>query len=331
MKLSFFFLFLASLVQAQEITQPTQPTTGPGGSEYFHEEINYQDFAESADGYWLFEPAAPKPDSAHLIIFIHGYGGYNPMIYADWIDHLVKKGNIVVFPRYQKHQLYPTPNLFAEYVALAIQNALEELNSGDHVRPILAQFAFVGHSYGGTITADLAINFEKFEIPKPQVLFLCSPGTGPLSMGRLESYKDMPADVQMLIMTSEDDHVVGDEFGLKVFNESTQVCNRNFIRQFRDKHGEPRISAYHNESYCLDEKYDSGHRPSTVSRAFRWSKLNAVDYFGYWKLFDAMLECSRNDRLCNYAFGNTPEQRSLGNWSDGQAIKELEVMVPEDQ
>ncbi|MEZ4892408.1 MAG: hypothetical protein R2778_05270 [Saprospiraceae bacterium] len=58
--------------------------------------------ATTADGYWLFEPADPKPDSAEVVVFLHGYGAYNPMAYGKWIKHLVAKGNIVIYPRYQK-------------------------------------------------------------------------------------------------------------------------------------------------------------------------------------------------------------------------------------
>ena len=53
-----------------------------------------------------------------------------------------------------------------------------------------------------------------------------------------------------------------------------------------------------------------------------------MDYNGYWKLFDALQDCTLNEENCNIAFGDTPEQRSLGNWSDGTPIKPLEVTIP---
>ncbi|HMN90953.1 MAG TPA: hypothetical protein PKD70_08160, partial [Saprospiraceae bacterium] len=83
--------FLPMWAHAPNAVQPpVQATAGPGGSAYAHEEVIFRDFANQSDGYWLFEPAAPGPDSAHVVVFLHGYGAYNPMIYGAWIRHLVQ-------------------------------------------------------------------------------------------------------------------------------------------------------------------------------------------------------------------------------------------------
>ncbi len=297
--------------------------------EYVCDSINFHDFAEWPDGYWLFEPVKPGLDSAHLIVFVHGYGGYNPMIYGKWIQHLVRKGNIVVYPRYQQSILSPPPSHFSKNVSIAIQDALTELGKGGHVKPILSHLAFVGHSYGGVISADLAINFAEHEIPQPKVVMLCAPGSGKFKGGRMESYADMPADLSLLIVAHENDWVVGDEFAWKVFNEATAVEQRNLLYHFPDNHGEPAFQADHNQAYSVDTTFDSGLRNYTSKKALRVARVDAVDFNGYWKLFDAMLECSRSGSNCKYAFGGTELQASLGQWSDGTAILPFEVTVPE--
>jgi hypothetical protein len=156
---------------------------------------------------------------------------------------------------------------------------------------------------------------------------LCSPGTGKLKGGRLESYAAMPADLHLLIHVNNDDYVVGDEFALKVFNEAIDTPNRNLLRQFEDPHGTPPLEAHHNQTYSLDTEFDSGVRNFTANRALRISTEDAVDYYGYWKLFDALLDCSRKGQNCQYAFGGTAEQTSLGSWSDGTPIKPMEAML----
>ena len=322
--LSFFYLLTLTNSFAQ---QPLQPECGPGSTDYLHQSVNFQDFAQEADGYWLFEPQSPQPDSAHVIVFFHGYGAYNPMAYGEWIRHLVRKGNIVIFPRYQESMFSPLPSGYADNAAIAIKNALKELSSGDHVRPKKGNLAFVGHSFGGAILSNLSVNYKAFGIPKPSVAMLCSPGTGWVSMGTLDSYAEMPADMKLLVIVSENDKIVGDEFGLRVFNEAKNVKDKNFIRQFRDAHGDEYISAEHNEVYCLLMDYDSGHRSPSAKRSMRISRTNAIDYFGYWKWFDALLECSRNGNYCEYALGNTEDQKSLGCWSDGTTIKPVEVFT----
>ncbi len=43
--------------------------------------------------YWLFEPDRPRPDSAPVVVFLHGWFAVNPGFYGAWIDHLVRDGH----------------------------------------------------------------------------------------------------------------------------------------------------------------------------------------------------------------------------------------------
>ena len=101
---------------------------------YPHQELIIQNYASESDGYWLFEPTAPKPDSADVIVFIHGYGAIDPLIYGKWIRHLVLQGNIVIYPRYQKNLVSPGTKAFAGNAAKAIRDALTKLEEEEHVR-----------------------------------------------------------------------------------------------------------------------------------------------------------------------------------------------------
>ncbi len=326
---TYFLPLLISLLWTNTIKQPEQALTGPGSSEYTHEEIRIQDFADEPHGYWLYEPAAPQPDSAHLVIFTHGYGAINPMIYGAWIRHLVRKGNIVVFPRYQKNLTNPRPSDFPANVSQAIKDALLVLEQEGHVKPYAGRMSLVGHSYGGVISANLGVNYERMGLPFPEAIMLCSPGSGPFKGAVLEDYSGLPLDSRMLITVSERDHVVGDKFAKKVFQTSPQLKKRNLLRQFGDKHGEPRITAGHNECHGLDKALDGDIHNISTRKAIRNARTNPVDYYGYWKLFDALLDCTRKDENCHIAFGDTPEQKDMGTWSDGTAIRPFEVLLPD--
>ena len=308
--------------------QPAQPAGGPGGSAYVHQTVVFTDHADDPDGYWLFTPADPVPDTAQVLVFLHGYGGYNPMIYGGWIDHLVKRGHVVIYPRYQKDMWHPRPSQFAPNSAKAIRDALGYLQTTNTVIDT-SHFSIVGHSYGGVIGADLTANWTDYGIPKPKSLFLVSPGTGPLKGGRLSSYEGLAEDLKLLVITSTGDRVVGDEFGRLVYETATNTTERNYLVQDRDDHGSPAVSNGHNESYSLNLAYDNGATNWTSKRARRIGHTGAVDYFGYWKLYDALLVYTRTSKQRAYAFGDTPEQRSLGVWADGTAIKPLWVEVPE--
>ncbi len=327
--LLFLLMCLAPSLFAQEIKPPEQALEGPGGQEYLHDEVTQYDFASKPNGFWLYEPASPKPEKANVIVFIHGYGAYNPMIYGKWIKHLVRKGNTVIFPRYQKNLFSPSPKQFAGNTVDGILAALDTLANGEHVAPITDHFSLVGHSYGGVISANLAVYHKGYNIPKPEAIMLVSPGTGPFKGGLLKTYEKMPEDINLLVMVSENDKTVGDKIGKLIYKTAIHVKNRNLIRQYSDSTGSKRMTSGHNESYSIDKDFDSGIRNVSAKRALRMGHLNAVDFFGYWKLFDALNAFTREGTFKEYAFGNTPEQRFLGVWSDGTKVKELEITVPE--
>ncbi len=322
----FFILFFLTQNFLNAQILPDQPLSGPGGRNYLYDDIRVTDRAEEADGFWIFEPVSPVLDSAHVVVFLHGYGAINPMIYGGWLEHLVRKGNIVIYPRYQKRLFPPGTKHFAGRAVIGIQNALDTLRNGHHILPITRDFSITGHSYGGALAANLSANYQEYKLPKPVAVLLCSPGTGPFKGGLLEDYKNIPKETKLLIMISEKDKTVGDKLGKKVFATAENTIQKYLIEQLEDRRFKKLdIRAGHNESYSFDKRFDYGKRTIVTRRAKRVSRLDAVDYFGYWKLLDALHNCTRYGQDCSYAIGNTFEQGFMGYWSDGMAVKALKI------
>jgi len=48
-----------------------------------------------------------------------------------------------------------------------------------------------------------------------------------------------------------------------------------------------------------------------------------LDYYALWKLFDGLCDEAFYSTNREFALGNTPQQRFMGKWSDGVAVKEL--------
>ena len=329
--LLFFTLAIPFAIQSVEGAPegPCQPLEGPGGTVYAHDSVRMLDYADEAHGYWLFEPESPRPDSAPVVIFTHGYGAINPMVYGGWIRHMVRKGNIVVYPRYQKNMWQPWPQQFDKNITRGIQHARVELQQPGHVRPDWSELIMVGHSYGAAMTAYFASEYGAYQLPKPRGVILCAPGTGPARAGRLKDYSTIPEDIAILLINNAEDQVVGDQFQHRIFSTATPTAQRNMLRQIPDEHGASAIGAHHNECYSLDPAFDTGLRNPTVVRSFRVGQTDALDYYGYWKLFDAMSDCLRSGANCDVAFGHTEKQLHLGEWSDGQAVKAFVPVVLE--
>lgn len=139
---------LSCVAWGEPITPPTQASSGPGGVEAAHSSVVSHKYAEGAGEYWIYEPSGPRPESAPLVVFSHGWGAMAPAPYAGWIEHIVRRGAIVVYPRYQESLRTPRREFLPNEVG-AVHAAIKELQTGDHVKPELDHVAFVGHSMGG--------------------------------------------------------------------------------------------------------------------------------------------------------------------------------------
>lgn len=308
---------------------PRQPETGPGGTDYAHRTVRWYDHGARADGYWLFAPADPVPAIAPVVVLMHGYGAYNPMIYGKWIKHLVGKGNTVIYPRYQRNLILPRPNAFPANAATAIRHALQVLQREvGYSRPLTTErLSYIGHSYGGVISSHLGVHWQQYHLPPPDAMLLVEPGSGPFSGARLTDYGGFPDDLRLLVVVGEDDIVVGAEFGALVYNTARQVHRRNFLLQRRDLSGTRSIGATHTEPYCPDLDFDTGVRNFTALRALSAGRTNEVDY-AYWRLADALLDDTRYGRNGHIAFGNTPQQCFMGYHDDGRPIRPMEAWMP---
>lgn len=332
-------LFSLKIVSSQNTTPPAQPATGPGGKQYSHASVVKNRYGKGGQEYWIFEPDSPKPRTAPVIVFLHGWGGMNPLYYGAWLDHLVKRGNIVIYPRYQATLLTQikdfTPNTIS-----AVKDAINRLQTEKgHVTPDFNKFATVGHSLGGVLAANVAALAAESKLPRVRAVMSVEPGIteAPISVP-LADLKKLPADTLLLAIAGDQDSLVRDYDAKRIYYESTRIPadNKDFILLVSDSHGTPALQASHRAPTALDKTYDNGEGASggpsgigdvQVSGRVRPETMliNALDYYGTWKLLDALTDAAFNGKNREYALGNTPQQRFMGRWSDGVPVKELKV------
>lgn len=289
-------------------TPPQQPTDGPGGSNYSHDGMKQSRYGFGARQFWIFEPSDPAPSSAPLIIFNHGWSAFFPIFYKEWVIHLVKRGNIVVYPRYQLTPLIGTRSATQNAIH-AVQQAIAILQNGDHITPDLDKFAIVGHSLGGGITAEMAALATDEGLPNPKAVMPVQPFIRLDTM--MKDFHDIPASTLLLVVVGENDTIVGNLSGKTIFTTADKIPleRKDFIIQRTDRHGEPALVADHLAPVCI---------PAS-------SLVDAMDYYSTWKLFDALTDYAFYGINQQYCLGNTPEQRFMGNWSDGVPVLELVV------
>jgi dienelactone hydrolase len=212
--------------------------------------VDEHTYGEGDLQYWLYEPAGPKPESAPVVIFNHGWSAMTPGGYRGWIDHIVRRGNIVIYPRYQA-SLRTKPDKFNNNAIAATKDALQRLQTEDgHVRPQLDKVAVVGHSAGGQISAGMAARAASVGLPPLKAVMCVEPGKswGPKMMQiPQDSVAPMPASTLLLTVIGDKDTIVKDIDGKRIINETVLVPpeNKNLVQVISDDHGSPALKATH--------------------------------------------------------------------------------------
>lgn len=346
--------FRNALPSSSSILPPTQPLSGPGGSDYSHSKIKSGEFGSGDFKYWLFEPDEPKLNSAPLIVFNHGWGATNPEFYGAWIEHIVKKGNIVAFPSYQSSLRTPTDS-FTPNAISAIKSAISELQKGDHARPMLDKFAILGHSVGGILSVNIAALSEASFLPIPKAVMSVQPAKTWAKIDklniRLSDLSAISGKTLLLVVAGDKDRVARDIDAKKIFKETSQIplSQKNFITIVSDSYGKPELLANHGSPAARGSSFSSSNPEksgrfkrilSFIKRIrerniagggdyeeleYSESTVNALDYYGYWKLFDGLYEAAFYGKNRDYALGKTDSQKFMGLWSDGRPVNELVV------
>lgn len=295
---------------ASDPTPPAQVLDGPGGSNYSHAGVLQTGYGSGSHEFWIFEPADPTPTSAPVIVFNHGWGAMFPVFYRAWVEHLVKRGNIVIYPRYQL-TLNIGVRQATEHAIRSVQDAILILQNGP-VQPELENFAIVGHSLGGGITAEMAVLAQENTIPIPKAVMPVQPYLRDDTM--MNDFHQMPPTVLLLVVVGEDDTIAGDASARTIFGTADQIpaSQKNFVMQTTDRYGYPDLVADHTAPLCV---------PGT-------GLVDAMDFYSTWKLFDGLTDYAFYGINREYCLGNTPEQRFMGFWSDGTPVKELLVIDP---
>ncbi len=234
----------------QPATPPGQPATGPGGSDYPYAKVKESKHGSGGTEYHLYEPADPAPASAPVIVFIHGWTAIDPWLYGAWIEHLTRRGNIVIHPRYQQSALTPTPE-FTPNAIQSVKDALVELAKPGHVTADPTRFAIVGHSVGGLLTANLGALAATSGLPVPRALMSVQPGRSTRPGGgfgvKLEDLSLLPKDALLLCITGERDKICGDADAKRIMKESTSIPadRKNLVILTADAHGKPGLTGSH--------------------------------------------------------------------------------------
>jgi hypothetical protein len=297
---------------------PAQPAAGPGGREYRFNGYSVFQGDTAAPTYRIFEPRDPVADMEAgvgpfpVVVLVPGCceptgTAMEPGAMRSWIEHIVRRGSVVIYSVY--------PILDTAMVPDLVRDALEELASGDHVVVDLERVTVAGYSAGGPPAVSIVVD-PPTPMSQPRALMLMAPVDVPRDLVPL-----IPARTHVVVVQAETDPIVRlaprHFWSELVRSGNVPESRRSLVTLRSDVHGRPVLSGDH--AFAATNG-------GTLGLPFT---LDALDWFGTWKYLDALTPCAYDGAMCEYVFGNTPEQRFMGTWTDGVPVREPLVGLDE--
>lgn len=287
------FIYLTILIAfnslnifGQTYTGPVpKPTSGYGADGSYT--VATQSFANpNFPGYdiVIYYPAgitSPVP----TIFYSHAFGGNDPNNISGFLNFVAKKGYAVVFVPYQT----------LGGVEQKYTNLLEGFTKAARDYPNIidtSKVGFVGHSFGGGASFANAYHcFTKLNWGQSGrfIFAMAQWYSYNISQTELQSF---PNDVKLLTIVYEDDVTNDHRMANDIFNTiNIPASGKDYLRVKSDT-----ISGY---VYTADHVVPNN------------SAFNALDYYAYYRLFDAM---------CDYVFNGSMAGKdvALGNGSTNQ-------------
>jgi hypothetical protein len=215
---------------------------------------------------------------------------------------LVRQGVVVIYPVYQ--EVTGKADILA-----SMRAALAELERNGNPPVDVTQVAVAGWSWGANLAGDYAVLAAAEGLPVPTVLMFLMPACCPS-----EDLSAISAETRVLVIAAADDANEGERGAQYLWEGLTAVPpdQRDYVVMASDDHGAPPLVADHFVSMTAEVEFIPLNRPM----------VDALDWYGPWKWLDGLMACAFDDRWCEYALRNTPEQRFMGTWSDGVPVTE---------
>jgi dienelactone hydrolase len=337
-----FSLFLA--LNAVLLSQSIKPYSPEAAEKrHTHGAVELRVIGEGAKRVYLFLPSSPRlKGKAPVVIFHHGWQGMNPMNFGAIIDHLARSGQIVIYPVYQE-SAKTSPQIVTDAAAQADKRAIAALaKEGLTIDP--DRVVYFGYSMGAAISINIAIHPEKYGLPAPRALMLVAPGdahhiaTGPQAKSIIGPVKDLPATLPVVVLTGEKDSEIGLPTARMLFGQMCHIQPDRRVLMIlpSDEHDGHRVNAGHGSPGAPDSRYNFTLKrqdfPSRIQGRKGFEKsgsLNQLDFHGYWKVLDTLVDDAATRRFPSVVFGSgTPEQLSLGAWPDGTPFKNIRLENP---
>ncbi|MFC5742664.1 alpha/beta hydrolase [Dyella tabacisoli] len=348
---------LAACEQAQdELDAKLEARFGPQALQqrHAHAAVDVLTLGDGAQRVYVFIPTQPALHGNVPMVFLHhGWQGMNPKNFGGLIDHLARSGQVVIYPVYQE-SAQTSPQIVTLAAAQADRRALTALAEQRELTPDPTRVLYYGYSMGAAISLNLALDYQRYQLPAPRALVLAAPGDayhvvhGDEGRSIIGAVEKLPAELPVAILTGAADTSIGLPTARTL---AARLCGIRADRRVlmvlpSDENNGKKVLAGHGSPGAPDSRYDfplTKRTPAGANEPNRAipthipgrsdfepsASLNQLDFYGYWKVIDAMTDSLRDGKLPDAVFGNgTPEQLYLGRWPDGSEYTPIKLEQP---
>jgi pimeloyl-ACP methyl ester carboxylesterase len=283
------------------------------------------------------------------------------MIYGGWIDHLARRGYLVLFPAFQEigrtRPVDATPRAVAR-----VKAALAALGSDPQARPDRSSVAVIGHSAGAGVAANLAALAKTDELPVPKLVFMLMPGgiaSDEKSRGvQLADLSQIDPTTDMIAMVGDREAAASERVSRRILRAASAVppARKLFMRAGSDDHGFPSLSATLASPGAPLDSYDvaslkippdpprdpkapreqvprwsadmvlSGEQQVILNQLNR-NVIDTLDWLAFWRSFDMAADAAfKSGELAPLRDGQG--FLDMGRWSDGWPVRRLTAETP---
>jgi dienelactone hydrolase len=353
-------LFLAAGA-AHAATPPGQPKSGPGGAENPGVEIVKRAAGTASTGAYVFYSAGNPAQARPVVVLLHAWGAINPVVYGGWIDHLARRGYLVVFPVFQDIGRTRPVDATAR-VTKTLQAVLPGLASDPAAKADLTRVAMLGHSAGAGLAFNLAATAKSADLPQPKLVFTLMAGgiaSDEKSRGiQLSDLSQIDPATSIVTMVGDREAIASERVSRRLLRETDAVPpeHKLFVRVWSDDHGFPALSATLASPGSPLEGYDSAALrippdPPRDPKAPRepqprWSAdmvlsgeqtvlitqlsrnvTDTLDYLAFWRSFDMAADAAFGGKDVS-ALRTESVFVDMGRWSDTWPVRRLAAEMP---
>lgn len=255
------------------------------------------------------EAGVPSP----AIFFLHGYIGQNPEEFEALINHIVGKGYLVVYPTYTFFPRADNTKTVLEKYDM-INAGIDRAIALDKSYMDTAHIGFFGQSFGAGALPSAAYRMVAEKKWGSGGAFLFASAPWYVYAITRENLKHFPDQVNCVVQIYNEDHINDHEIAVDLFDSiGIPPQRKKFYTVYSDSSNGYVMHANHFVAYGV--KNINGEQ-------------NLLDYFGVYKLFDALADYSFTGNTAGRAIAlgsGTKEQLYMGTWSDGRQVKSMTV------